>query len=111
MSSLDSYLYEESIDSSSMVKEMAYKEMLYCLDQNSGSYNGQIAFDTSILANSGKWLSYSEAYIQIPFHITAQSSLDATTHIPTGFALGLKNGYHQIIDSIQVDYNNTNVIN
>ena len=86
--------------------------MFYIQDQNSGVYNGQILFDTSVLSNSGQWLAYSEAYIQIPFVMTFQSSTDvsAANAYVQGFAMGLKNGYYQLIDSIQVDYNNKNII-
>ena len=105
----DSYLYAETIDAKIKEDPMQKKEMLYVLDQNGGSYNGQIQLDTSTLANSGKFLAYSEAYLEIPLQITAKSTVDITAAV-NGFILGLKNGYHQLIDSIQVDYNNSNVV-
>ncbi len=106
---MDTFLYESSQMSQREVEPMLDKEMLYVLDQNGGSYNGQISIDTSTLSNSGRWLAYSESYLEIPFIV----ALTATTEINAevnGYMLGLKNGYHQIIDSIQVDYNNTNVV-
>lgn len=91
---------------------MVDKKLFYVQDQNGGTFNGQILFDTSVLSSSGQWLAYSEAYIQISFDLTFQSSTDVTaanTYIQ-GFTMGLKNGYYQLIDSIQVDYNNKNII-
>ena len=87
------------------------KEVVYVIDQKTGSYNGQIQIETSPLSNSGKWASYSEAYIEIPLVVGLKSSVDITAYAgPNGFMVGLKNGYHQLIDSIQVDYNSTNVV-
>lgn len=109
---MDNFLYEISQEVVDTVGPMVDKEVLYVMDQNGGSYNGQIQIDTSVLANSGKWLAYSEAYLEIPFMVSMKSSSniggDAT--YTNGFMVGLKNGYYQLIDSIQVDYNNTNVV-
>jgi hypothetical protein len=111
----DQYLYEETLENGAPAPEpFVNKECLYVLDQNGGSYNGQVQFDTSTLANSGKWLSFSEGYLQVPFIMTFRSSADLThgdaNDYVNGFMLGLKNGTHHLIDSIQVDYNNTNIV-
>ena len=108
----DQFLYDETLESQPKVTPFVDKNMFYVQDQNGGTYNGQILFDTSVLSNSGQWLAYSEAYIQIPFVMTFQSSTDvsAANSYVQGFAMGLKNGYFQLIDSIQVDYNNKNII-
>lgn len=69
-------------------------------------------FDKCVLSNSGQWLAYSEIYIQIPFEMTFQSSAHVTssnTYVQ-GFVMGLIIGYYQLVDSIQVDYNNQNII-
>lgn len=106
---MDAALYEETLDSQSSVNPCISKEVLYVQDQNGGSYNGQITFDTSILSNSGAWLAYSEAFLEIPFVCTFSSSGDVAA-ATNAFLVGLKNGSHHLIDSLQVDYNNTNVI-
>ena len=109
---MDSFLYDETIESNDVVEQMINKQVLYVLDQNGGSYNGQIQFDTSTLSNSGRWLAYSEGYLEVPFQITLKSTTDLTAAnaYVNGFMVGLKNGYHQLIDSIQGDYNNKNVV-
>jgi hypothetical protein len=112
MSQMDSYLYDLSLkQESSAGGPMIEKEVLYATDSNGGSYNGQIQLDTAILSNSGRWLAYSEAYLEIPFVMSLQSNTDITGgSLSHGFMQGLKSGNWQIIDSIQVDLNNTNVV-
>ncbi len=111
MSSADLYSYDEVLESGApLIEPMLTKDLLYVLDSNGGSYNGQIQIDTSPLSNSGRWLNYSEAFLSIPYVLSLQSSVDSSgASIMNGFVLGMK-GYVHIIDSIQVDYNNTNVI-
>ena len=96
MSSADQFLYDETLESQPKVVPMVDKNMFYIQDQNSGVYNGQILFDTSVLSNSGQWLAYSEAYIQIPFVMTFQSSTDvsAANAYVQGFGMELKNGFY-----------------
>jgi len=107
---MDYELYEQTIETPHEERCTTDKDMLYVIDQNNGSYNGQIQFDTSSLSNSGRWLSFSEGYFEIPFVLTMKSSADLTALNVNAFTAGLKSGAWNIIDSIQVDYNNTNVV-
>lgn len=106
---MDQYLYKETINPSDEKNPAIEKRMFYVSDQNGGAYNGQIQFDTSVLANSMQYLAYSEGYLEIPFCVSLQGTTDKTG-LTSAFFMGLKNGYYQLIDSIQVDYNNTNVV-
>jgi hypothetical protein len=108
--SADQFLFEETVDPQESQPVATDKRLYYIQDQNGGAYNGQIQFDTSTLANSGQWLAYSEAVLEIPFTITYQASANITAAGVKSFGAALKNGYYQIIDSIQVDYNNSNVV-
>lgn len=110
---MDSYLFEQSLDDSKPETIALRKKILYAQDTNSGVYNSMIRFDTSGLSNSGLWLAWREAVIEIPFIVSFTSTADLTATARTqagAFVAGLKNGYYNIIDSIQVDYNNTNVV-
>jgi len=69
----------------------------------------QIQFDCSSLANNNMYLSYSEAYFQFPILITAKGTATNYSTTLNAFSLGLKNGYYQFIDSMQVDLNNQNI--
>ena len=108
---MDLKLFEDALRSPPDVDPMAEKRVLFVQDQNGGSYNGQIQLDTSILSNSGMWNAYSEAYLEVPYQITFTSSVDVSAAgVINGYMAGLKCGNHQLIDSIQVSYNGTSVV-
>ena len=51
------------------------KEMINIVDNNSGNYQpGTITFETTNLADCGKYCDYSNAYIAIPVVITLSSN-------------------------------------
>lgn len=108
---MDNFLYDVSNTSEVQTEPFTKREVVYVLDSNNGSYNGQILLDTSSLSNSGKWASYSEAYLQVPLVVYLQANnwagLQATS-VP--FSMGLKAGYHHLIHSISVEYNNVSVV-
>ncbi len=108
---MDTSLYLETLERPSSSPYIISKEVLYCVDQNGSAYNGQITLDTSIIGNSLKWASYREAYLEIPYIITLKSSADIdAAGIVNSFVVGLKNGNHQVLDSIQVIFNNNTVV-
>ena len=95
------------------LKPFTEKQVLFINDTNGGSYNGSITFDTTVLSNSGRYLDYSDASIQIPIALSMRSTVDivgAAGTVANAYMLGLKSGSHQLIDSIQVDYQNKNVV-
>jgi len=106
----DTYMYDRTLDSSQPVNVAENKQVLLSQDSTS-SYLNQIVFDSSSLSNSGRWINWSEGYIQIPFAVSLQSSVDITAAtIVNQFQFGLKSGFWNLIDSIQVDFNNSNVV-
>lgn len=112
----DQLLYEQSNEPQGMSEPFISRQTVYIIDQNNGNYSGQIQIDTSSLSNSGKYASYSEAYLQVPLVIVHSANTGtagfntALTASDAPFAVGLKNGFHQLIHSMSVEYNNTNVI-
>ena len=108
----DQTIWQESISSSSVEHPFVDKDVLYIQDQNNGNYAGQIQFDCSSLANNSRWLNYKEGLLEIPFMINFKSSISAVASedYVSAFVAGLKNGYYQIIDSMQVDLNNQNIV-
>ena len=91
------------------------RESLWITDSNSGSYNGQIVFDTNLLSHSSKWLNMNESYIQIPFTFSmkssiAQSPVATPPDAPNAYMAALKCGYYQIVDSISVEYGTKNAV-
>lgn len=109
----DNLLYEQSNESQMTTEPFVSRQMVYVIDQNNGNYSGQIQLDTSSLSNSGKWAAYSESYLTIPFVVCAESTqanFDLNAARAYNFLVGLKCGFHQLIGSVSVDYNNTNVV-
>ena len=108
----DDIVYTTTNHSESMRQPFVSKELLYVLDSNGGSYSGnQINIDTSAFSNSSKWVDYSQAYLAIPYTIGFQSSVDISAAANNyAFTACLKSGFWQILDSVQVDFNGTTII-
>jgi hypothetical protein len=110
----DALLYEQSLETQGDSSPFISRQVVQVLDQNGGNYNGQIQIDTSSLSNSGKYASYGEAYLCIPLvtvleatSANSKTGLNAAT-IP--FGVGFKCGFHQLIHSLSVSYNNSDVV-
>ena len=105
----DTYIYNQSLENTTDLNPTIDKEVNYVMDTNGGSYNGQIQIDSSSWASSSRWFAWSEGYLEIPFYITLKNA-NNMTGTANAFMAGIKNGYYQIIDSVQVDMSNTNVV-
>lgn len=92
------------------------RQMLYVQDSNNANYStNQVVFETQALSSSGRWLDYSESYLSFPVYMTASTAeanftFDDAAEIHADYLLGLKSGSHQLIHSISLDYNGSNVI-
>jgi hypothetical protein len=93
------------------------RDWLSILDNQNGQYSGnQAVIDTSQLSNSNRFMSYREAYLQIPMVMTLTSDAvnlgfaPATAATSCDYACGLKNWFGSIVHSIQVDWNGVTVI-
>jgi len=106
---MDNFLYKYAVAPQPDIDPVIEKEVLYVQDQNGGSYSGQIQIDTSSLGRNGRWLAWSDAYIEIPFTFSL-GFLVGNANIATAFTAGLKNGFFQIIDSMKVEYSNQTVV-
>jgi len=109
----DSIVFEESIASEVSVSEFVDKQFLYINDNNNGSYSSQVVLDSTPLSNSGSYLNWSESFILIPL----QLQLDFTSSLgnvavttPLDYVAALKSGYWNIIHSMTVEMNNSNII-
>ncbi len=120
---MDKLVLEKAMEASSEenVSPFTSYQMISTKDQASaGNYgSAQSVFETISLSNSGKWTDYSEAYFTIPVIIVASTKLDAVDSIVayTGShlqyadtLLGLKNSNLNLINSIQIDYGNTQMV-
>jgi hypothetical protein len=121
----DQTLIELSTANQNIEEPFVKKEVLMITDQNNGSYSGTISIDSSSLANSGRYQDWKNAYLEIPLVITlsygggdanvvtAFNQADAGPPVvprSTPFAVALKNGFHQILNSYSIEWNNTSVV-
>jgi hypothetical protein len=107
----DVLVFDMSSQSEGSPNIFVRKDFLSLMDNQSQNYNGSNSIlDTSVLANSNKYMNYREAYLMIPLLITATASSvteDAGKGALPDFGFGLKNWLGSIIHSITVDYNGT----
>ena len=75
-------------------------------DQNGGSYpNSQILFDLASLSNSGKYIDFAQSYVVVPLVVTTINTGSTGFSAENAFMTSLKNGYHQLINSMSVEIN------
>jgi hypothetical protein len=109
-SEYDQAIFTESVQSELDPHYFTSKDILWTPDLNGSQYSGGVInIDTSSLSSSGKWLAYSEAEIVIPFTILMQSSVDISANA-NSYMAGLKSGHWNLINSMSVSYNGTQLI-
>jgi hypothetical protein len=107
---MDNLVFEESINAEVPTSEFVEKQWLYVNDNNNSNYSGQIVLDTTPLANSGSYINWSEAFLAIPLVLQVEADATLTSTLPLDWAVGMKNGFFQIIHSMSVEFNNGSVI-
>ena len=81
-------------------------------DSNNGSYpSAQVIFDLSTLSNSGKFFDVQSSYITVPLVMTTVLTGSTTTSAENAFMTSLKNGYHNLINSMSLEITNCQVVN
>lgn len=111
MQSPDVVMFEKSTIAPNDIKIASEKQVLYVNDSNNASYNGSITIDSTVLSNSGRYLDWSEAYIEVPIAVSIKSSAAGVANLQDKpYLAALKAGHFQLIDSIQVDIQNKNVV-
>ena len=113
----DALIYDLSSQTEGSPTVFVRKDWLSLIDNQNGSYSGnQSVIDTSQLSNSNRYMSYANAYLQIPMVMTLTADangagFDPTTAATTAdYSLGLKNWYGSIIHSIQAEWNGVTII-
>jgi len=109
---MDNLVYEETINTEISSSEFVDKQWLYVNDNNNSSYSGQVVIDTTALSNCGQYLNWGEAFLAFPMILQVECPLgqNLTNNTIADFMVGLKSGYWQIIHSLIVEYNNSNVV-
>ena len=113
----DQLVYDLSSQTEGSPTVFIKRDWLSILDNQNGQYSGnQCVIDTSQLSNSNRFMSYREAYLQIPMVMTLTGDANnygmapATAATSCDYACGLKNWFGSVIHSIQVDWNGVTVI-
>lgn len=107
---MDNLVFEESINAEVPSSEFVEKNWLYVNDNNNSSYTGQIVLDTTSLSNSGSYINWSEAFLAIPLVLQVEGDATITSSLALDYAVGLKNGFWQILHSMSVEFNNGSII-
>ena len=115
MSSSDHYIFDSSLMSEDITSPMLTKKNIYILDSNATSdYQGQITWDFSQISNSFLWADFKSGVFEIPVTILVENTdagvIADMSAVINSFFCGLKNGSHHLINSINVNVNNTSVI-
>ena len=109
----DEYDIQQSLQDQSDDFLMQNRQYAWIADSNNGSYSGgQVVLDCSGIANSGKYLSCAQSYIQVPLVMTLNSLASQMNNVTgeNNFAASLKNGYHQLIHSMNAELGNNSVV-
>lgn len=110
---MDNLVFEDTINSELTTSEFVDKQWLYVNDNNNGSYSSQIVIDTTPLANSGGWCNWSEGLILMPLVLqleAANATISATSDTGYDWVLAMKNGYWNILHSMNIEFNNGSVV-
>ena len=106
----DNLIYEVSSTNENLSEPFVRKDTVFIIDQNNSQYsNNMIIIDSASVSNSQRWADFSKAYITLPLLITMTSTFNFSG-VATEFVANLKNGYHQLVNSLNVEYNNSSVI-
>jgi hypothetical protein len=120
--SCDKLVFDLSQELESTPSVFIKKDWLNILDNQNANYNSnQATLDTSQLANSNKYVSYREAYLEVPMlltiasqnataNIVANDFAPNTTATSADYAIGLKNWFGQIIHSFTLEMGNSTVV-
>lgn len=112
-SEADKFVVEEALATPDTDVYFNQKKWNYIVDatSNAGQFTNQLQFNLNTMASQGQWVNLSEAYIQFPIRTRIYNSGgSAQTPLSAGvLSTVLKNGFHHMIDSIQITLDNTNI--
>ena len=100
----DEYDKQQSLQEQSDEFLTQNRTFAWVADSNNGSYAGgsQIVIDASGIANSGRYLSCKNSYIQVPLVMTLNAVAGNLNNVTdeSNFAASLKNSYTTLIHSM-----------
>lgn len=110
MENRDNFIYEVSTEDQSSLNTVEQQQWIFANDASNNNYSSnQIVFDLTSFYNASTLISWREAYIQIPLISVVESTFTTGASILRPNAYALKNGYANLINSIQVECANSTV--
>ena len=107
-------IYDMSLSQEKEEFPFVKKEMMYINDNNaSKNYNThEVIFDNLSFSSNGRWMDYRNGYLVLPLVFSIISSDGAVdfSGLIGDYLLGLKNSNLQLISSIQLEYQNSPII-
>jgi hypothetical protein len=109
MENKDNFIYEVSTEDQSPLNTIEQQQWIFANDNSNNNYSSnQITFDLTSFYNASTLISWREAYIQIPLVSYVYFTGGGASGVkPNAYAL--KNGYANLINSIQVECSNSTV--
>ena len=100
------YEFTSSLEKDSNIYLTKDRQYLYYNDLQGGNYNAnssEVKFELVSLANTNQFVNWAESFLMIPLELKVAGGLTASPE--NAFAMSLKNGYQQIIDSLLITVN------
>ena len=109
--SADSYAVQQSLADQDQEYVFQNRQYTWINDSNSGSYQNQIVIDGGGVSNSMRYLNAQESFIVVPLVMTLTSTTGnlKNSTLENAFA-ALKNGYSNIIHSMNIECTNNSVV-
>lgn len=109
MENKDNFLYEVSNESQEPLNTCIGQQWIYSNDNNNNNYSSnQISLDLTSFYNANSLIDWRTAYIQIPL-VSVVDIVGAGANEFNPNIYSLKNGYANLINSMQVECSNTTV--
>lgn len=108
----DLYTLEKSRYQTTGHSPFTERKIVYVPDNNNGSYtSNQIQFDCQSIASNGSYIDWSNGHLVVPMvlRLTRNSTITGFDAEEVPFAVGLKNDFATIINSIQIQIQNTTI--
>ena len=87
------------------------KEFIKIVDTNGSNYPAsQISFNMPSISNNDMYTSLKQSYLEIPYVITINSSIDLDAVEKQSYASALKGSFANIINSLSLQIDNNNII-
>ena len=110
--SADSYAVQQSLTDQDQEYVFQNRQFTYINDSNGGNFQNQIVIEAAGLSNSGRYLNAQESFIVIPLVMTLAATTGnlKNSTLENAFAASLKNGYSNIIHSMNIECTNNSVV-